>query len=68
MEAANKEATMNIELSAAQAVVVRRVLEQRLSNLSSEIRHTDSPRIREELRDEREELRSVVLKLHDVAA
>lgn len=59
---------MNIELSAAQAAVVRRVLEQRLSNLSSEIRHTDTPRIREELRDEREELREVVLKLHEVAA
>ena len=59
---------MNIELSPAQAAVVRRVLEQRLSNLSSEIRHTDTPRIREELRDEREELREVVLKLHGVAA
>lgn len=59
---------MNIELSPAQAAVVRRVLEQRLSNLSSEIRHTDTPRIREELRDEREELREVVLKLHEVAA
>lgn len=65
---ANKEITMNIELSAAQAAVVRRVLEQRLSNLSSEIRHTDTPRIREELRQEREELREVVLKLHDLAA
>ncbi|TAL14955.1 MAG: hypothetical protein EPN99_13820 [Frankiales bacterium] len=59
---------MNIELSPAQAAVVRRVLEQRLSNLSSEIRHTDTPRIREELRDEREALREVVLKLHGVAA
>lgn len=59
---------MNIELSAAQGAAVRRVLEQRLSNLSSEIRHTDTPRIREELRQEREDLREVVLKLHEVAA
>ncbi len=59
---------MTIELSPEQAAAVRRVLEQRLSNLSSEIRHTDTPRIREELRDEREDLRAVVLKLHEIAA
>lgn len=68
MEVAEEEDPMIIELSPEQAVAVRRVLEQRLSNLSSEIRHTDTPRIREELRDEREELRAVVLKLHEVAA
>lgn len=68
MGAANKEATMNIELSAAQAAVVRNVLEQRLGNLSSEIRHTDTPRVREELRDEREQLRAVLLQLSELAA
>lgn len=59
---------MNIELSAAQVAVVQTVLEQRLGNLSSEIRHTDSPRVRQELREEREELRAVLLQLHQVAA
>lgn len=68
MGVANKEATMNIELSAAQVEAVRTVLEQRLGNLSSEIRHTDSPRVRQELRDEREELRAVVLQMHERAA
>ena len=57
-----------LELNAAQAAVVRSVLEQRLGNLSSEIRHTDTPRVRQELRDEREELRAVLLQLQELAA
>ena len=57
-----------LDLTAAQAAVVRTVLEQRLGNLSSEIRHTDTPRFRQELRDEREELRSVVSQLQALAA
>lgn len=59
---------MKIELTASQAAVVRSVLEQRLGNLSSEIRHTDTPRVRQELRDEREELRAVLLQLQELAA
>ena len=59
---------MNIELNAAQAAVVQTVLEQRLGNLSSEIRHTDTPRVREELRDEREQLRAVLLQLQQHVA
>lgn len=59
---------MTIELSAAQAAAVQSVLEQRLGNLSSEIRHTDTPRVREELREERELLRAVLLQLQEIAA
>jgi hypothetical protein len=51
---------MRIELDSVQCVTLREVLETRLGNLSSEIRHTDSPRVRQELRDEREVLRSLL--------
>ena len=63
-----KEATMTIVLDSAQAAVVREVLETRLGNLSSEIRHTDNPRVRQELRDERTVLRSVLEQLQVDAA
>lgn len=59
---------MMIELDAAQAEVMRALLNNRLANLSSEIRHTDSPQFRQELRDERELLRSVLAKLEPAAA
>ena len=59
---------MTIELSAAQAAAVQVVLEQRLGNLSSEIRHTDTPSYRQDLRDEREALRAVLLQLQGIAA
>lgn len=59
---------MMIELDAAQAAVVHEILNNRLSNISSEIRHTDSPRFRDELREEREVLRAVLNKLQVPAA
>ena len=59
---------MTIELTASQASALREVLDTRLGNLSSEIRHTDSPRVRQELRDEREALREVAQQLQEVAA
>lgn len=59
---------MTIELDAAQRAAVTAVLRQRLGNLSSEIRHTDSPRVRQELRDERELLRGVLEQLEALAA
>ena len=48
---------MRVELDAHDVAVVRDLIEARLGNLSSEIRHTDSPRVRQELRDLRETLR-----------
>lgn len=51
---------MVIELSDTQAVLLREVLETRLGNLSSEIRHTDSPQLRQELRAERDDLHSML--------
>jgi len=61
-----EERAMLVELDEAQARAVRSVLEVRLGNLSSEIRHTDSPRVREELRQERETVRELLGKLDDV--
>jgi hypothetical protein len=59
---------MVVELTAAQVAVLRELLETRLGNLSSEIRHTDSPRVRQELRDERELLRELLADLQTAAA
>jgi len=39
------------------------LVRSRLSNLSSEIRHTDSPPVRQGLRDERKVLRDLVVLL-----
>jgi hypothetical protein len=59
---------MSIELTPAQADALRHVLTTRLGNLSSEIRHTDTPRVRQELRAEREALRTLLGQLELVAA
>lgn len=59
---------MMFEFDEKQTLVMCEVLENRLGNLSSEIRHTDSPRVRQELRDERDVLRSVLSMLHERAA
>ncbi len=59
---------MTIELDATEVAAVRGLIETRLVNLSSEIRHTDSPRVRQELRDLREVLRGVRDRLEPVAA
>lgn len=58
---------MVIEIDEAQTEVLREVLEARLGNLASEIRHTDSPRVRQELRAERETIRSLLLSIRLVA-
>lgn len=59
---------MTVELEPDEVAVVRELVEARLVNLSSEIRHTDSPRVRQELRDLREVLRGVRARLDPVAA
>ena len=59
---------MTIELTEPQAAALREVLEARVGNLSSEIRHTDSPRVRQELREERDLLKAVVEQLLATAA
>lgn len=59
---------MTIELSPEQAAVVYEILNNRLGNISSEIRHTDTPRFRQELREEREVLREVLGMLQVQAA
>jgi hypothetical protein len=51
---------MTIELSPEQAALLHALVENRLSSLSSEIRHTDSPHFREELRGERQLLRQLL--------
>jgi hypothetical protein len=59
---------MTIQIDAAQRAALAQLLESRVGNVSSEIRHTDSPRVRQELRAERELLRSVLSQLEAVAA
>ncbi|HWH28534.1 MAG TPA: hypothetical protein VNU26_06150 [Mycobacteriales bacterium] len=59
---------MLLELDTTQCTALRGLLETRLGNLSSEIRHTDSPRVRQQLRDERDVLRGVLAALTPVAA
>ena len=59
---------MTVELEANDVTVVRDLIEARLVNLSSEIRHTDSPRVRQELRDLRETLRGLRDRLEPAAA
>ena len=59
---------MTITFDEAQCAALRELLEARLGNLSSEIRHTDSPRVRQDLREERETIRSLLLSLEAAAA
>ena len=56
---------MVIELDDQHRVVLADLVRSRLSNLSSEIRHTDSPPVRQVLRDEREVLRELTVVLAD---
>lgn len=51
---------MVIEIDEEQRYVLHALVSSRLRNLSSEIRHTDSPPVRQSLRDEREVLRELV--------
>ncbi|MFP5218714.1 MAG: hypothetical protein ACLGIG_03110 [Actinomycetes bacterium] len=59
---------MLLELDTTQCAAMRELLETRLGNLSSEIRHTDTPRVRQELRDERDVLRGLLAALRPAAA
>ena len=59
---------MQLELDTTQCAALCELLETRLGNLSSEIRHTDSPRVREDLRREREVLRGRLVSLTPAAA
>jgi hypothetical protein len=52
-----------IEIDEQQREVLRSLVETRLSYLSSEIRHTYSPPMRQDLRGEREALRSLAAVL-----
>lgn len=54
---------MIIDLDDAQHTVLCDLIAWRLSNLSSAIRHTDNRGMRQELRDEREVLKSLVVLL-----
>lgn len=59
---------MQLELDTIQCAALCELLETRLGNLPSEIRHTDSPRVREELRQERDVLRGLLAALTPAAA
>jgi hypothetical protein len=59
---------MNVEISEAQATVLRELLDSRIGSLSSEIRHTDNPTYRQGLREQRDHLRSLLLSIAPVAA
>lgn len=59
---------MTLDVNADELAALRELIEARLSNLSAEIRHTDSPRVRQELRDLREVLRGLRSRMESVAA
>ena len=60
---------MVIEIDEEQRNLLQVLVASRLRNLSSEIRHTDSPPVRQSLRDEREVLRDLAVVLEpEVAA
>jgi len=52
-----------IEIGEEQRRVLADLVGVRLGNLSSEVRHTDSPQVRRALRDEREVLRDLAAQL-----
>lgn len=57
---------MVIEIDEQQRSVLADLVDVRLSNLSSEVRHTDNPHVRQSLRDEREALRGLAAQLGTV--
>ena len=59
---------MNIDIDQEQYEALRDLLEWRLGSISSEIRHTDSARLRGDLRSEREVLRRLREAITPVAA
>jgi hypothetical protein len=61
---------MQIEITEAEAVVLRDVLDTWLGEVSAEIRHTDNPEVRSGLRERRDRVRRVhdLLGDHEQAA
>ena len=54
---------MVIDIDESGRVELYDLVDSRLKNLSSEIRHTDSPALRRDLRNERETLRELMVQL-----
>jgi hypothetical protein len=63
-----EEVAVIIEIDEKQRFMLSGLIDIRLSNLSTEIRHTDSPAVRQVLREEREALRSLVPLLSEPLA
>jgi len=59
---------MVIEIGEDQRRVLADLVDVRLGNLSSEVRHTDNPQVRRALRDQREVLRELAAQLGPVEA
>jgi hypothetical protein len=59
---------MDIAIDSQQCEALRDLVERRLDSLSTEIRHTDSLRLRQELRADRELLRGLLNVLICAAA
>jgi len=57
-----------IDIDESGRVELYELVDARLKNLSSEIRHTDSPALRRDLRNERELLRTLIVQLAPPAA
>jgi hypothetical protein len=58
-----REVVVVIDIDESGRVELYELVDARLRNLSTEIRHTDSPSLRRDLRNERETLRSLVAQL-----
>ena len=59
---------VDVELTTEESGAIRKALRSYLSDLRMEIRDTDNPAYKRELRAEREALESAVRKLDEVAA
>ena len=58
-----REVVVVIDIDESGRVELFELVDARLKNLSSEIRHTDSPSVRRVLREERETLRVLAVQL-----
>ncbi|MGB8649474.1 MAG: hypothetical protein WCD35_02310 [Mycobacteriales bacterium] len=59
---------MNLEIDEAQRQELRSLLERRLGEMGSLIHHSDNAQVRQELRDRRDSLRSLLELLEPAAA
>jgi hypothetical protein len=55
------------ELSAAEAQLLGELLNSSLSDLHTEINHTDSRELRDELKDREEKIRGILERITDLA-